>query len=249
MSKVALILQGPWHTQWLTQIDQYLKVFDEIVISTYASPDLLQWVVSTDLANIRVVINDLWIPRGYDNSGNIFYQVKTTASALQSVQSQYVVKSRLDESYSNMQLIKDTILANPDRITSINLFFRKNSHISYHISDHVFGGKTSAVKAAFDGIMDMCSVSKIELLKLFSGFYHAEVMITWNLLRAAKVDLFKDSILDHMTKNIKIVPIQSLEPFVFGGSWATPWTTIEQCYDNGSNPLYQTVEEYINCDD
>jgi len=248
MNKVALVLQGPWHTQWLAQLDHYQEVFDEIVVSTYFCEQLIEWLGKDSMSRIKFIINDMWIPQGYDNSGNIFYQAKTTLAGIHAVQSPLVVKARLDESYSNMWLPKNLLIANPDRFVSLNLFFRKNTHISYHMSDHLFGGRTQWIRDGFVDVINMCSVPKPELCNLlYPGFYHAEVMITWNLLHRAGVNMFEGHAEDHMCKHIQIVPIQYMKPFVFLGAIPKPWTTIEQCRGtkDDPNPLYQTIREYM----
>ena len=110
MSKVALVLQGPWHCQWLGRLPTYKDVFDEIVISTYWSEELRALLSTGILDGIRLVINDDWLPTGYTNTYNVFYQAKSTLRGCLAAGTEFVVKHRLDESFSNIEMVNGLLL-------------------------------------------------------------------------------------------------------------------------------------------
>jgi hypothetical protein len=155
----ALLVQGKWHTTWLTQWDHYQEVFDEIIISTYKQ-DLAELISHENLIlnhKVRIVLNDDAFPPGVDWYGNIWHQCKTTLNGLKLTQSAHVVKCRTDEYWSNMHMVRDRIKQDA-RLLSINIYFKKWNVFPLHIGDHLFGGSTAQLTKGFELLQQLLKV-------------------------------------------------------------------------------------------
>jgi hypothetical protein len=60
-----------------------------------------------------------------------------------------VIKIRNDEFYSNLDPFFDTILRNPRKIVTSEVFFRRHDYFPFHPSDHLVGGRTEVMQKSF----------------------------------------------------------------------------------------------------
>lgn len=80
---------------------------------------------------------------------NYYFQVKTTMKALALVTTPYVVKSRVDHYYSDMnKLIMHGIAS--DKLVSTSCFVRAFQHVKFHMSDCLFFGPTEKIIRMFE---------------------------------------------------------------------------------------------------
>jgi hypothetical protein len=81
------------------------------------------------------------------NSQNIYLQIITVLAGLERIHTPYVIKARTDEYFSHF----DRVLKNFDstKLLSANIFVRDIGYRPYHISDHLFVGRTDLVRQAF----------------------------------------------------------------------------------------------------
>ena len=80
------------------------------------------------------------------NNQNVFFQNLTILMGLTCVHTEYTIKVRSDEIYTNLIPFIRSVLMNPRKITTLNIFLRKTDWFPFHISDHIMGGKTKEIK-------------------------------------------------------------------------------------------------------
>lgn len=147
---------------------------------------------------------------------------------MEQVESQFAIKLRSDEFYSNLDKL---ILTIPDKkTTTSNIFVRDIHYKNFHLSDHIIISNTDILKHAFKNLMGYIINSKInktDKLDILSDRIPAEVKVTlfilfeykrsrlynWNTLRSLEVyNLLKDY--------FNIVDINKLNPYIVNSSFA-----------------------------
>ena len=95
----------------------------------------------------NVVVNKKPVERiGF---GNFDLQLLSTLEGLKTIHTQWVIKMRCDEYYSNLSFIVDKMVSEPDKIMCGSLFFKEVGMHPFAISDHIIGGKTDNIKLMF----------------------------------------------------------------------------------------------------
>ncbi len=85
------------------------------------------------------------------NNQNIYYQVYTTLKGLESIDTEFVVKVRSDEIFTDLTEFINNIYDHPSKLHCTNIFLRKKSNYPFHISDYIIGGKTIDIHHMFEG--------------------------------------------------------------------------------------------------
>ena len=146
-------------------IENYLKC-GNVVISTYVKndPQLIS-EIHEQFPDVMIIDNDL---ESYEKElreigkygessyfNNAFYQLKTTLAGIHSLEisTDFIVKTRVDHSYSNMDSFIQEGLLYPKKILSSSLFVRGLTgayHTRYHMSDCLFMGRTDLIRKAIN---------------------------------------------------------------------------------------------------
>lgn len=90
----------------------------------------------------------------FAEKANLDYQIITTLSGLDMVETDWVVKVRGDEYWSNIDLVFEKMLESPDKIVCSSIFFRPFGLYKFHISDHIIGGYVSNLCDMFNQTLD-----------------------------------------------------------------------------------------------
>ena len=144
----TILLQGKINEEAL---NLWIKNHSEskVVLSIWEDEDL-------SLFNIpekwNVVINHYPFIR-FRPQANLDYQIITTLHGLQYVETDWVIKMRADEYWSNLDKIFDKMKSNPDKIVSGSMFFRKWGMYSFHCGDKILGGTTDNVTLMFESTL------------------------------------------------------------------------------------------------
>jgi hypothetical protein len=145
-------------------IENYLKC-GNVVISTYVKNDLqLISEIQEQFPDVVIIDNDLesyekelreigkCVESSYFN--NTFYQLKTTLAGIKTISTDFIIKTRVDHSYSNMDSFIQEGLLYPEKILSSSLFVRGlmtgTYHTRYHMSDCLFMGRTDLIRKAMN---------------------------------------------------------------------------------------------------
>jgi hypothetical protein len=160
---VTIILQGiiiP-DVDLIYTLSQYIKVAN-IILSIYDSIGDNSCIseINNLYPNVRIIYNNyeeykndlMSINKFTDNSfiNNCYYQIRSSKKALDIVTTEYIVKSKVDHFYSALadgDMIKWCIDHN--KILSSSIYVRSYNCEKYHLSDHLFIGKTVEIKNVF----------------------------------------------------------------------------------------------------
>ena len=220
MKNVTILLQGK-----ILQptIDFYVENYPtaNVVISTWIGSEL-------NFSNLpetyKVVLSKLPPNSGFQN---INYQLISTLTGLKLVDTDYVIKIRGDEYFSNMEYVANEVAMNPKKIHCSPIFFRHWSFIPYHFSDHL-------IASTKDNLQLMFEKTKLNVDNLLiwyekdgkrESYWEPEINFTRSYLMAKepkrwdKVDGRK-----LMVDNFEILDIQQLHPYkivanIFKAEW------------------------------
>lgn len=82
--------------------------------------------------------------------GNFDLQLVSTINGLNEINSDYVIKMRCDEYWSNIHEITKLIEEDTEKVICGSLFFRPVGMHPFHISDHILAGKLENIKLMFE---------------------------------------------------------------------------------------------------
>jgi hypothetical protein len=152
---ITIILQGLIHPKVDINktINEYKK-YGKIILSIYKHQ--YDYILNNvkDLNNVEIILNDmeLYVKENndiYKSNNTHYYQLSTTKKAIDSIFTKYVIKSRVDHYYSNLDIFIDHCIKT-DKITSSSLFVRGINQYKYHLSDCLFMGKTDEIKKVIE---------------------------------------------------------------------------------------------------
>ena len=178
LMRTSLVLQGPFSTVFFAALDHYLAVFDDIIISGYHAD--LRWYAEhwprLNHPRIRLGLSSNQVPPGINNHGNAWYQHHTTAAGVRAASGEFVVKARMDERYSNMQAVVAQLQRQPRKFHTLNLYFRKDSELKFHVSDHLYGGHRNLMLSASETVVRWCG-QREDIARLYPQSAWSECML------------------------------------------------------------------------
>jgi hypothetical protein len=197
-SDILLVIQGKIQGECLRMLDLYKDIFD-ISIVTMKGNEYTNIIETDNKYNgIKMQIIKPIDKSMYYNRSNIFYQAITTYYASKDTLCKYIIKIRGDEYFSNLQLFIQLFNEHPDKILTSDIFFKKQSIVSYHCSDHIIAGKREYIVNGFKLSLSACKNRLVKLnkiVKTISKFephhirLYPEQIITMCLLLAKKVNI------------------------------------------------------------
>ena len=156
---VSILLQGVFNREVniLETIADYRR-WGQVILSVYDNYEnlLICENILEKYAEVIIVYNNYSAYedeiRGLDKKiyyDNYYYQIQTTLKGLAQVDRPYVVKSRVDHYYSDMnKLIAHGI--GSDKLVSTSCFVRGFEHVKFHMSDCLYFGPTEKIKKMVD---------------------------------------------------------------------------------------------------
>jgi hypothetical protein len=163
MENISIIIHGPLHQNTISTIQKYC--LNHNIIVCIPQPEQNQHSIFEELikisdlpnTSIAVITYDKNIlSQYYNNHLNRWYHFFSVDLALQYCYTEYALKIRSDEFYSDLNLFYEAMIANPLKIITSDIYFRQNYKYSFHPSDHMIGGKTEIMKNIFQGAKDLC---------------------------------------------------------------------------------------------
>ena len=244
MKNVTILLQGKILQD---SLNFYIKEYPtaNVVISTWVGSEL-------DISNIPQSYNVV-LSKLPENGGdqNINYQILSTLNGLRFVETDYVIKIRGDEYYSNLEYIAYEIAMNPDKLYSSPVFFRHWSFMKYHISDHIIAGTKENLKLMFD--KTKLNIENELVYHIVDGkphrFWEPEINLTRSYLMAKEPERW-DNVDGRklMVDNFEILDIQKLHPYkivanIFKAQWTDGFIPERNFSISDVRRLYLTKEE------
>lgn len=172
---VTIILQGYMinEVNLMNTISEY-QHYGKIIISSYFEKCAgLKSIIMDAFPNTIVIDNDIneFMSDPEINkycNKRCFFQVSTVRKALKCVNTQYVIKTRVDNYFSNLdkficEVIKNS--KNGDKITSTQIYVRGFNHIKYHPSDILFGGSFNQLTSVFCNEHNVVSCPEVVIFK------------------------------------------------------------------------------------
>ena len=220
MKNVTILLQGKILQE---TIDFYVENYPtaNVVISTWIGSEL-------DFSKLpqtyNVVLSKLPKEGGHQNMN---YQILSTINGLRFVETDYVIKIRGDEYYSNMEYITNEVVMNPKKIHCSPVFFRHWDYMAYHISDHIIAGTTNNIKLMFEKTKFYTENNLVYHIKEGEKFefWEPEINLTRSYLMAKESERW-DRVDGRqlMVDNFEILNIEKLHPYkivanIFKASW------------------------------
>jgi hypothetical protein len=120
-----------------------------VVLSIWEDEDLGAYKIPKKW---KIVINQYPLVR-FRKIANLDYQIITTLKGLYKVDTQWVIKMRCDEYWSNLDKIYDRMLSNPQKIVTGSMFFRKWGMHPFHCSDKILGGMVNNLIGMFESTL------------------------------------------------------------------------------------------------
>lgn len=171
MIDLSILIQGPASpkSDGFKILDKY-KEYGNIIVSCYEE-DETEFLTQFDF--VKIVKNKTPIledKTGIDHNSTFYYALYTTFKGLQKIESDYVIKIRSDEYFTNLNPIVETISKNPDKLVCGNIFYKPWRIKPFHMGDHMFACKTKTLLEAYQRLLDMYD-KKINLDHRFAQTY------------------------------------------------------------------------------
>jgi hypothetical protein len=137
--KITFVIQGPVTCETI-KTTKICKKYGEVIVSCWDNdcPNLIKNLGR----HAKIIKNKFFKPKGY-NFQNIQYHIKTFFEGVRAARTDYVIKLRSDEYFTDISNLVDTARKNPNKITTCNFLFRPD--VLFHPSDHIIGGKKKSL--------------------------------------------------------------------------------------------------------
>jgi len=122
---------------------------NNVVVSVWEDEDLTKFKIPKKW---KIVVNQYPIFRFYDEQ-NLDYQIITTLMGLREVGTNWVIKARCDEYWSNLDVVYTKAKTEPNKILSGSMYFRKWEMLKFHIGDKLLAGTTENIKLMFESTL------------------------------------------------------------------------------------------------
>jgi len=147
MDDLSILIQGPLNEISLSNLGYY-RTLGTVVISCWDSDDLSLLLPYAQDRAIRVTKNPLPTHKVY-HQPTFDFQVHSVMHGMDAVDTEYVIRTRSDERWGNLQpLIKKYERRESDVVCG-NIFFKRWDDLHFHPGDHLFIGKTNLLRAAY----------------------------------------------------------------------------------------------------
>jgi|TARA_B110000259_G_scaffold95494_1_gene110502 hypothetical protein len=248
MKNVTILLQGKILQETINFFVKHYPT-QNVVISTWIG-------CKVDFSKLpqsyNVILTKLPKDGGHQN---INYQLLSTTNGLKYVTTDYVIKIRGDEYYSNIKYIATEIAMNPTKLHCSPIFFRHWDYMKYHISDHIIAGTTDNLKLMFSKTklyMDNSMIYHIREGNRYD-FWEPEINLTRSYLMAKEFDRWgKVDGRQLMVDNFEILNIKELEPYnivanIFKQKWTEGFIPERNFSISKINKIFLTQDEaYVN---
>jgi hypothetical protein len=240
--QMSLLLQGPVSDgnklDFMDSISYYRTLFSEIILTTYTEHLAENWKIQKFCEENGIkIIHQTDKIGNVVNPNNVYYHTYTTVKGLEHITNKYVLKHRVDERYSNLNLLIDKFFVDDIKYVTGGTFFGQKSYYEYHAGDRLVACKTESLLLAM----------KITIDQLNNGVVDAagpEIIFTKNFLRAVGEDPTSENHDSLMRKYVDYLPDKYMEPFIIRSN---AFNQIWRCAsDLGRVNDFETIEDMLN---
>lgn len=188
---LGLLLQGPIHRNTLRNIAANIRLFDQVVISTWepANPseaqvlEELQTFVTDARWNVLVVVSPTPVPpSGSYNPANLYFQTLSVLAGIFEITTDLVVKGRSDELYDLAPFVT-SFCADSTKPTFLNYIVRQSSYYKFHMSDHLLAAETQLMECTWREVERAITRYPEDWRNILADQPVPEVVITMAMLR------------------------------------------------------------------
>jgi hypothetical protein len=188
---ITIVIQGRLERECY---DFYVENYKDysVIISTWENT-IAMLAINNIPDNFTIIENKFPEKNGYQNFN---LQVESTLAALELVKTEYVIKMRGDEYYSNIEYLLEKVTSLPQMVFTSPIFFRVWKLYKFHISDHLIVGTTDNIKKMFVGAKNTnlrCDkkFSPEQILTIEYLLSHNEKPLIGSKMNDSKKDLMK----------------------------------------------------------
>ena len=168
MIDLSILIQGPAspESDGFKILNKY-KEHGNILVSCYEE-DETQFLSEFDF--VEVIKSETPILEekvGVYHDSTFYYALYTTFKGLEKIKSEYTLKIRSDEYFSNLNPIIECISKNPNKLVCGNIFYKPWRIKPFHMGDHIFACKTKTLLESYQRLLDMYD-KKTNLIETFS---------------------------------------------------------------------------------
>jgi hypothetical protein len=168
----TIIIHGPLTVYTMFSLFRHAdhaKIVLTFPTPTDSSTALFKQIInmaSTSNGNISLISYGNIVPDAVDNRQNKYLHFSSVETALNLCNTEFVVKHRSDEFYTDLLPFYDAIKSNSNKIVTTDVFFR-NSTMPFHPSDHLVGGTLKSLKEIFSLAKNYTEVPMEDLVHPF----------------------------------------------------------------------------------
>jgi len=164
---LSILIQGPINDLSLNCIPEYSKFASNIIISTWNIDEEKISEIQKNYnryCNIKIISE---VQPDYENmirSGTIvgipanttfYWQVLGVYNGVSNCDTKYIIRTRSDEYFINLQPLLDLVEKNNFKFTCGNIWFRKRNIANIHIGDHLYFSETKLLNDSVKMILDV----------------------------------------------------------------------------------------------
>jgi hypothetical protein len=203
---LTILIQGRCEQEQMQLwIDNYSDW--NVIVSTWIDYDL-----NLNFPNNWKIIKSEY-PKRFADIQNIDLQVTSTLNGLKEVQTDYVIKVRGDEFFSNLYLVYNRMKEVHPKVLVSSIFFRRLGMYLYHISDHIICSTTENLNIMFEKTYDLLvnNIKFNDTPESHLGFSFISGKENWDLYEIEKYKSMND---DMIRKWYSIFEISKLKPYI-----------------------------------
>ena len=171
-TKYTLVLQGRLREETIRMCNFHKDI--ETVVSTWEpEASVRKFLENAQRSNLTIIANPVPDVNGINNDSNRYYQYTSSFYGIEAAKTEFIIKARTDEYYSNLDPIIAASISTPDKLVTNDVFFRKTKVYPYHPSDHLILGKAEYMSSVFKDCMEQCK------LHTFKGVPEQQIAMTF----------------------------------------------------------------------
>ena len=159
---------------------------------------------------------------------SLYYHIKNVTEGLENINSNYVIKIRTDEFFSDLTPLIDELKTSPKRIVTANIFLRSQKSHPFNISDHLIASEYTSMYHAFSMLLGFFKsylfltqkntlFDKISSDAMFGKYYTgAQILLTKAFLYSLGYTNIK---IKDMYDNFTIIPVSTLGEYVITANY------------------------------
>ena len=211
MSDFTILIQGPINKTSIEGISDYEK-YGEVVLTTWEAPEQepLFESIPDHIRTSAFPLPSMAHTKGVLLESTFYYAVSSMYNGLNLVDTEYVIKTRSDERYLNLQPFIGAILKDPHKFVCGNIFFHPGT---LHIGDHLFATRTDTLKRAISTLKNMYDTGTNEHDWAIQGPNEAERVLAHAWLNARGVPREEWAYLHTFENNFDVIDINETDKF------------------------------------